>query len=393
MSGPIRWARTHSVLLGNLALIMVMIVGLAYLSFGVLRWEPWRGTYQLTVNFPQSGGLQETSPVTLRGVRIGDVDSIQVQPSAVRVVVSVDDDVQINRNTVVSALGLSAAGEQYVDFQPATTDGPYLRDGDTVEVNQTRVTVPFPRLLETSLNVIDQIDPTKLRSTVDNLNVALSADRSDGSGTTDLRALFDAGGTIFADLYRVLPQTKKLIQDSGTILQTTAGIQPDLGTTVASASRVINAAVAADKEIRTLLDRGPGQLTSLTGSLNQMRDPISDLLRQFADIAKQGALRAPALANLLPSIRDASVKSLSMFHGGAWWALAALYPRPSCNYAVTPVRPTKILELTIPTNLYCVTEDPNQQIRGSANAPRPPGDDTAGPPPNYDPNARTVPMG
>ena len=87
MSGPIRWARTHSVLLGNLALIVVMIVGLAYLSFGVLRWEPWRGTYQLTVNFPQSGGLQETSPVTLRGVRIGDVDSIQVQPSAVRVVV------------------------------------------------------------------------------------------------------------------------------------------------------------------------------------------------------------------------------------------------------------------------------------------------------------------
>ncbi|GAA1482936.1 MlaD family protein [Gordonia sinesedis] len=393
MTGPIRWARKHSVLLGNLALILVMVVGLAYLSFGALRWEPWRGTYNLTVNFPQSGGLQDTSQVTLRGVQIGEVDSIRVEPSSVRVEVTVNDDVRINRNAVVAALGLSAAGEQYVDFQPATADGPYLRDGDVIEVNQTRVTAPFPRLLETSLNVIDQIDPAKLRATVDNLDIALNASSSDDSARTDLRTLFDAGGTIFADLYRVLPQTQKLIRESGTILQTTAQIQPDLGTTVASASRIINAAVAADKEIRTLLGRGPAQMTSLTGSLNQMRDPISSLLGEFADIARQGALRAPALANLLPSIRDASVKSMAMFHDGAWWALAALLPRPYCDYAVTPVRPTKILELTIPTNLYCVTEDPNQQIRGSANAPRPPGDDTAGPPPGYDPNARTVPMG
>jgi hypothetical protein len=221
------------------------------------------------------------------------------------------------------------------------------------------------------------------------LEVALGAD---GSGDNVLRSLFVSGGTIFADLARVLPQTTKLISDTGTILKTTADIQPDLGTTVDSMSTLVNAAVAADKELRVLLDQGPTQLTSLTGSMNQIRDPITDVLTQFVDIARQGALRAPAIANLLPSIRDASIKSLSMFHDGAWWAFGSVYPRPSCNYAVTPVRPTKILELSVPTNLYCVTEDPNQQIRGSANAPRPPGDDTAGPPPNFDPNARTVPL-
>ena len=109
-------------------------------------------------------------------------------------------------------------------------------------------------------------------------------------------------------------------------------------------------------------------------------------------MARQGALRAPAIAVLLPSIRDASSKSLAMFHNGAWWAMGSIYPRPSCTYPVTPSRPTKVQELTIPLNLYCVTEDPNQQIRGAANAPRPAGDDTAGPPPNFDPNARTVPL-
>ncbi|MGC5246531.1 MlaD family protein [Gordonia sp. DT219] len=388
MSGLFGWLRKHSVVLGNLALVGVMLLGLAYLSFGTLGWQPLRGRYALTIEFPISGGLQDTSQVTLRGVPIGDVDSIQVQPQSVRVQVSVRDDVKINRNTKVSALALSAAGEQYVDFQPATADGPFLHDGDTINVNQTTVTTPFPKLLETSLGVIDQIDPTKLAAIMDNLDVALNPE----GDRNDLRTLFDAGGTIFADLYRVLPQTTKLIQETGTILHTTSQIQPDLQTTVASASSVVNAAVAADRELRTLLGKGPQQLSSLTGSINEIRDPVTDVLGQLLDVTRQGALRAPALVNLLPSVRDASIKSLAMFHDGAWWAFGSVFPRPYCDYAVTPVRPTKILELSVPTNLYCVTEDPNQQIRGSANAPRPPGDDTAGPPPNYDPNARTVPL-
>lgn len=381
--------RKHTMMLGNIGLVLVMLLGLAYLSFSTLQWRPWQDQYKLTVNFPVSGGLQETSPVTLRGVHVGQVDKIQVKPTGLQVQLKVDDNVKINRNTTVSALGLSAVGEQYVDFTPPSSEGPYLRDGDTVQVNQTKVTAPFPKLLETSLNVIDQIEPQKLAATVQNLNVALGS----RDGTNQLRTLFDAGGTIFADLYRVLGPTTRLIQNAGTILRTSSQIQPDLGRLTNGASTLINAAVDSDAELRTLLGRGPSEMTSLTGSLNQIRDPLSDVLREFADIAHQGSLRAPALANLFPSIRDGSGQAKTMFHDGAWWVLASLYPRPTCNYSVTPVRPTKILELAVPSNLYCVTQDPNQQIRGSANAPRPPGDDTAGPAPGSDPNARTQPMG
>ncbi|GAB85984.1 Mce family protein [Gordonia rubripertincta NBRC 101908] len=388
MSGVFGFLRKHSVLAGNIGLVLVMVVGLGYLSLGTLRWEPLAGKYKLTIEFPISGGLQETSGVTLRGARIGEVDTIRVQPDSVTVKVSVDDRYKINRNTQVSALGLSAAGEQYVDFQPTTSEGPYLKDGDVIEAGQTKVTVPFSDLLESSLELIQQIDPAQLRSAVDNLKIALYSE----DGSNDLEVLFDSGGTIFARLYTALPETTKLIQNAGTIFKTTADIQPDFGTTVSGLSDLINAAAASDKELRTLLDRGPSQMTSLAGSINQLTDPVTDVMKQFLDIAEQGALRAPALATLMPSIRDASIKSLTMFHDGAWWAFGSVYPRPSCNYPVTPRRPTQVLELTIPTNLYCVTEDPNQQIRGSANAPRPPGDDTAGPPPGYDPNARTVPL-
>lgn len=382
----ISWVRKHAVMVGNLGLVVVMLIGFAYLGFGTLRWQPFTSNYTLTIHFPNSGGLQGNSDVTLRGARIGEVSGIQVTPHSVDVQVRIEGDTKINRNTVVAARGLSAAGEQYVDFQPPTADGPYLVDGDSIGVTQTRVTVPFATMLESTLGVVDQIDPVKLAAIVDELDKAVNR------GDNQLKALFDAGGTIFADLYRALPDTTSLIQNAGTILLTTSNIQPDLARLTSGASTLINSLVASDQEIRTLLGQGPTQLTSLTGSLNQIRDPLSDLVKQFRDVARQGALRAPALAALMPAIRDGSTQSIKMFHDGAWWALASLYPRPSCNYAVTPTRPTKVLEVSVPVNLYCVTQDKNQQVRGSANAPRPAGDDTAGPPPNYDPNARTVPL-
>lgn len=379
--------RRHAILLGNLALLLVMLLGLAYLGFVSLNWRPWQDRYRVTVAFPVSGGLQDTSKVTLRGVEIGDVQNIQVQPKTVDVTLRLRKEYKINRDALFSALGLSAAGEQYVDIVPTTDDGPYLRDGDRIEPGQTHVTAPFAQMLETSLDVIAQIDTHQLSAALAELTVALNEDQPN-----QLKSIFQSGGVIFAKLYGVMPQTTKMIENLGTIFATTADVQPDFGRLVGGASAVIDSAVAADDELSTLLGTGPGRLTSLTGSLDTITDPVTDALKQLVDVAQQGALRAPTLAVLMPSIRDGSAQGQKMFHDGAWWALASIYPRPYCDYAVTPTRPTQLMEASVPTNLYCVTENENLQRRGSVNAPRPEGDDTAGPPPGYDPNARTVPL-
>ncbi len=381
------WLRKRKIMLGNLALIGVMILGLAFLAFNSLSWRPWQNTYEVTVHFPESGGLQDTSKVMLRGSQIGEVRHIQVTPKSVDVTLRLRDEFKINKGAKFSALGLSAAGEQYVNITPTTDEGPYLSGGDEIQVGQTHVTAPFAGMLQSTLDVISQIDAPKLTATLQELEIALN-DR----GPNQLKSIFNSGGVIFADLAKVLPQTTKLISNLGTVFKTTADIQPDFGRLAGGLDELFAAAAAADGELRSLLGNGPAQFTSLTGSLATITDPLTDVLAQFLDVARQGVLRAPALATLFPSIRDGSIQAQKMFHGGAWWAIASLYPRPSCNYQLSPVRPTKILELTVPKNLYCVTEDPSLQVRGAANAPRPAGDDTAGPPPGYDPNARTVPL-
>lgn len=382
------WLLKHKIAIGNIGLVVVMLLGLAYLAFGSLSWRPWQGTYDITVEFPESGGLQDTSKVMLRGSQIGDVQNIQVTPENVEVTLRLKDDVKINKNSKVSALGLSAAGEQYVNITPTTNEGPYLEDGDIVSnEDQTHVTVAFSSMLQSTLDVISQIDAPKLASTLQELEIALNDDQPN-----QLRSIFHSGGVIFADLARALPQTTTLINNLGTIFKTTSEIQPDLSTLAGGTNDLVTALANADGEVRQLLGNGPAQFSSLSGSLSTITDPVSDILKQFLDIGQQGALRAPTLANLFPSIRDGSIQAQKMFHDGAWWVLASVYPRPACNYSMAPVRPTKILELTVPTNLYCETKDPTLQTRGSKNAPRPKGDDTAGPPPNYDPEARSVPL-
>lgn len=381
------WLRKHKIILGNLGLVVVMILGLAFLAFNSLSWRPWQSTYEVTVHFPASGGLQDTSKVMLRGAEIGSVENISVTAKTVDVKLKLRDEYKINKNSTFSALGLSAAGEQYVNITPTTNDGPYLSGGDEIAPTQTHVTANFPGMLQAALDVISQIDAKKLTASLKELEIGLN-----DNGPNQLKSIFQSGGAIFGDLAKVLPETTKLIQNSGTILKTTADIQPDLGTMAAGLDSLFGGALKADKELRDLLGNGPAQLTSLSGSLASITDPLSDVLAQFLDVARQGALRAPALANLFPSIRDGVDTAKAMFHGGAWWALASIYPRPTCNYSVAPSDPTKIQSLAIPKNLYCVTEDPTMQTRGAVNAPRPKGDDTAGPPANYDPNARTVPL-
>ncbi len=120
----------------------------------------------MTVELPNSGGIQTTSDVYLRGARIGTVDSIQVHPDHVAAKVTIEDGHKINRNSIVRASGLSAAGEQFLDFRPTTSDGPYFRNGDIVPKSQASVAIPFPKMLETTLKVVDQIDPAKLSRTI-----------------------------------------------------------------------------------------------------------------------------------------------------------------------------------------------------------------------------------
>ena len=103
-------------------------------------------------------------------------------------------------------------------------------------------------------------------------------------------------------------------------------------------------------------------------------------------------LRVPALNALFPDYRGSVLDAVaSAFHDHGVWATADLYPRYVCDYG-TPAHPPSAADYYEPfMYTYCRDDDPAVSIRGAKNAPRPGGDDTAGPPPGADLGRRTDP--
>ena len=366
----------HRVAVANIGLVVVLVLGCGYLGTEVLRLNRI-GNYTVTVELQDSGGLLVDQEVTFRGNRVGRVEAVRVAGTGVAVDAEIESSTRIPVGGTVAVGRLSAAGEQYLDFRPDVDTGPYLRDGDTVDIARTSTPVSVHSVLSNMSGLISGVNPERLTVIVDELDKALAG------GPDRLRNMVSGISRAMSGLDALLPQTRRLIENLTVIAETTSHAQPDLSTLTGGASALFQQLTAADHEVRRFLDLAPGQLATLGGFIEDTEDPVTNLVTNFTAITKAAKLRTPAIAALFPALRKGSEAIGVPAHDGAFHTLVDPWPRPTCEYDTTPVAPTSPTTDTR-TRLYnyCVTDNPALQVRGSANAPRPNvPDNTAGPPP------------
>ncbi|MEV6099158.1 MlaD family protein [Nocardia sp. NPDC051981] len=376
--------------MSNLALILLLVVGAAYLAIHVARVRAPGSTYTVTVQLDRSGGLQAGNDVTWRGYRVGSVKAIQISDGGalVSAVAEIDKRYRIPADTQIAVSALSAAGEQYIDFRPNTDTPPYLHDGQVVRFNPGKITTPTPvsETLTNTSELIAQIDPDKYAVILDNLDTALSG------GPDQLRGLIDGLSIATTGLDNRLPQTVSLIENLRVIAGTTSHAQPDLGTLTRNTSIVVDQARAADAELRQLLDRAPGQLGIFDAVLDRNMDPIQSLATTMSAIVRAALLRVPALRALFPALVVGSSAMGVPAHDGEFYTIVDAWLRPWCNYPTRTVPPSIATVPVFSSWNYCDNPPDDQQIRGSANAPRPDvPNNGAHRPTGVDPNQRTLP--
>ncbi len=128
-------------LLGLLALLaMVMMVS------GFSDLVSTKG-YQVSANFTDIGGLKVRAPVTIAGVKIGEVTRIELQPSQLNAKVTM----MLRRGEPIPFADSSARiltegllGSNYVSIVPGFDDDqdkehPYLRAGDVIAKTQEAI--------------------------------------------------------------------------------------------------------------------------------------------------------------------------------------------------------------------------------------------------------------
>ena len=367
------------------ALALTLVVSVYYLMTGVLQVRPLGATYQVTVQLSESGGLLPNQDVTMRGVRVGKVEHLAFTPDGVEAVLRVADDVQIPASSSVRVSALSAAGEQYVDFAATSEDGPYLADGAVISRARTAVPVPMAELLAHADGVLAQVDPQKLERVKAELSVS-------GAGPEKLSAIVDGGMFLLSTLDSVLPETVDIIRSSRVVLSSAVDVNSGIAATATNLRHTMAGVAGMQDGYRELLGGSPATLGAIDGLFTDNSDTMVQLLGSMATMSHLFYLRVPALNALFPDYRGSVLDAVtSAFHDGGVWATADLYPRYVCDYG-TPSHAPSAADYYEPfMYTYCRDDDPAVSIRGAKNAPRPGGDDTAGPPPGANLGQRTDP--
>ena len=132
----------------DLSVGLFMVTGLLALTIMVMKVSGLNDffhakTYSVTADFTNIGGLKVRAPVTIAGVRIGEVTRIELQPGELnaKVTLALRTDKPIPYDDVSARiLTEGLLGSNYISIVPGFEDEsgqhPFLRNGDTIAKTQ-----------------------------------------------------------------------------------------------------------------------------------------------------------------------------------------------------------------------------------------------------------------
>lgn len=136
----------------DLSVGIFMLLGLLALLVMALKVSSVSGVfsqkgYQITADFTDIGGLKVRAPVTVAGVRIGEVSRIELQPGELnaKVTMTLNSDKKIPyEDSSARILTEGLLGSNYISIVPgfedeASRDHPYLRQGDMIAKTQEAI--------------------------------------------------------------------------------------------------------------------------------------------------------------------------------------------------------------------------------------------------------------
>ena len=118
---------------GLVALLMLAV------RVGNLTLQSDAGSYQVTARFEDIGGLKVRAPVSMSGIRIGQVVGLGFDPETYEAVATLEIEGRFDRVPADSSASIYTAGllgEQYISISPGV-DEEFLSSGDEISLTQS----------------------------------------------------------------------------------------------------------------------------------------------------------------------------------------------------------------------------------------------------------------
>ncbi|MDA3631191.1 MlaD family protein [Saccharopolyspora sp. WRP15-2] len=351
--------------LAQLALFLAISIACTYYVItNVAGPSALRDPIRVTARMPDAASVTPSSQVTYRGVVIGTVSDVRIDPGGdgVSVQLALHPDAQVPADSDAVISMATPLAVQTVDLQPATSSGPYLHDGSTIDAEHTRRPVPLDTLLVHFTELSEQLRPEDVSAVTEALSTGLA-----GKGP-ELTRILDNSATLLKATREHQPQLDRLINNARPLTGPEGDRIRDLTAGLRSLSGEIR---EHQPELDRILDTAPSATQRLT-ELFARNDPATTaLLGNLVTTGQIVMVRTPALDQLLISLPEALSGLGGVVHGDT----ADLYligtQGPICATGTERRSPTEVEPREANLSGHCPPDQPNVGQRGAANAPRP----------------------
>src|SRR3954462_771657 len=362
------------------AFVVISLVGIVYVGLNYVGVHVGNGPDPVNLMLADTGGIFPNAAVTEPGVAVGRAGSMPLTDShQVEVQLNIKHGVKIPAEGIKATVAnLSAVGEQYVDLEPATADGPSLKSGSGLRADAAAVPLDDATMLPNLDKLVNSVDKQHLTTMIEEL----------GRGLQDvgpsLQALIDNGNALTQAAIASLPQQLKLIDDSVTVLDTQRDVAAQLKSWASTFASFSDQLRQSDPDLRSIFDNGIVASKQLQTLLVDNESALPTLLGNLITFNSIQQVRLPYVKAILqlPPPQIAGGFYVTPGDGTAHFGMVNQTPQdnpksPCTNgYESTKIRANNGgSDWGGPANLdaYCHSDDANDQ-RGSRYVPRPAGD-------------------
>jgi len=246
-------------------------------------------------DFSEAGGLKSGDEVRIAGVRVGKVDSIELDHGKVKVGFKIKTDSGFGTQTGAAIKVKTLLGDMFLDLEPAGSG--QLAGGETIPVSRTESPYDVVQAFSGLANTAGKIDTKQLASALTTL--------ADLTRTTpkSFRDALDGVSRLSTNLAKKDKRINTLLKNLDTVTTTLDERDDDLVALMKDASTLFSALVERrtaihnllvstrqlSQQLSSLIDRSKKDLApaldnleGVVGVLNKNEDNIDEMLRVMA---------------------------------------------------------------------------------------------------------------
>ncbi|MFC0314626.1 MCE family protein [Gordonia phosphorivorans] len=331
------------------------------------------GSYRVNLQMPSSGGLYQNANVSFRGVDVGKVTGMWLTSDGVRAELTINSGTDIPADSEAVVRSMSAVGEQFVDFRPPqNTDGEYLHNGSTVEVED--MPVEISSMLDQADALLNTVNDTKLRAVMDEAFLAFN-----GTGES-LQRLLDSMILLADSADENIDEFTSLIDEAGPILATQNRTADEIRAWTSNLTTVTDQIRAHKANVTGILQKGPGTATAAGKLFGDMSQSFPTAVSNLSVDARTMAVYLPNLQQtvvLYPRVLAALITAInngsSAYGPNVNFTLGFQDP-PTCTVGFVPRDqwrfPSEQTPQDLPPGLLCrLPQDAQSTVRGARNFP------------------------